>query len=127
MSELQAHRAAIAPQLMLAELGRVCFEKILLRCHYSPRIGQVHPQAQRAQRPQKPVLPMQGLQDISLPVMPSHQALKGNRSQGDHDVPRLQEETQDGVGRGILYKLRAQTAGRPKSIPGWPNRQNLYH
>ena len=29
MSELQVHRAAIAPQLMLAELGRVCFELIL--------------------------------------------------------------------------------------------------
>ena len=29
MSELQLHRAAIAPQLMLAELGRVFFELIL--------------------------------------------------------------------------------------------------
>ena len=29
MSELQLHRAAIAPQLMLAELGRVLFELIL--------------------------------------------------------------------------------------------------
>ena len=29
MSELQVHRAAIAPQLMLAELGRVFFDLIL--------------------------------------------------------------------------------------------------
>ena len=107
-------RVASAPSshCSSAHVGRVGSSLLRvnpLRCHSSPRIGQVHPQAQRAQRPRGPVLPMQGFQDISLPAMPSHQALKGDRSQGDQDVHRLQEETQDGVSRGILYKLRAGT------------------
>ena len=108
MSELLLHRAAIAPQLMLAELGRVCFELILCVVILVLALAKCTP---KPNEPNDPEDQFYLCKHSKIFHYRSCHHIKHSREtdQGDQDVHRLQEETQDGVSRGILYKLRAGT------------------